>query len=294
MFKSFAAITAAVLVSANSISFADENDLFSQFSSSSVFKETAKDTVESRISDRITSSEDLRDRLKTAGFDAKVVGSRIASCEKKLEPWTFPVLGILSEDEAYVTIVLGLTTITDASKELPAEKLLEMMAASQKHAPALFAFHAERARTELSVTLSNVDLTGSKVRDEINRMSVLAKNTAEIWATDQQKQAPTTISKPESSQPPLDIAKEVTGQWSAAKSDKEAFAIAFKSDGTFNLVYINDGQQTKSSGQFAVTQNSLTLTGSDGLKLEGKLTLTSATEFQLELQNSSVLTFKKS
>ena len=294
MFKSFAAITAAVLVSANSISFADENDLFSQFSSSSVFKETTNSSVESRSSERITSAEDLRERLKTAGFDAKVAGSRIASCEKELEPWTFPVLAILSEDEAYVTIVLGLSTIADASKELSAEKLLNMMAASQKYAPALFAFHAERARTELSVTLPNADLTGSKVRDEINRMSVLAKSTAEIWATVQQKQYATTTSQPESTQSLANAEVELNGQWSAAKTDKEAFAIEFKTGGTFNLVYINNGKQTKSSGQFAATQNSLTLTGSDGLKLEGKFTLTSATEFQLELQNSTVLTFKKS
>jgi len=58
-------------------------------------------------------------------------------------------------------------------------------------------------------------------------------------------------------------------------------------------VYINDGKQTKSSGKFTVAAGTLTLTGSDGLKLEGNLTLSSDTEFRFQPKGATELVFAK-
>lgn len=296
MFKSISFLTTAVVLSFSSATFADSDDLFSEFSSVSVFGGNSESSGSKKsgnaVPRRVNSSTQLRDLIKTAGFDAKVASTRAVTAEKELEPWTFPVLLVISEDETMINVVLGLTTIKDVAKELPAEKLLKMMTASQKNAPAMFAYHAPRQRTELSVTMKNDNLTGQMLRDEINRMAVLAKKSADVWANDSQKaSANPTSPRPTVKQSPAPV--ELSGKWAASKSATEAFAIEFKANRTFNLVYIKDGQQTKSSGSFTVENGSLTLSGSDGLKLTGDLTVSSDKEFRFKPQNSSVLVFRK-
>ena len=80
---------------------------------------------------------------------------------------------------------------------------------------------------------------------------------------------------------------------SAAKSSTEAFGIEFKADGTFNLVYIKSSNQTKSSGSFTIASEKLTLTGTDGLKLEGTVALKSAGEFSFKPASGDALNFIK-
>jgi hypothetical protein len=295
MSKLINALAATAVVILGSASYAaDNDDLFSDVRPSSVFDvasaENSSDGTANASSKRITSPEDLRDMLKSAGFDAKVSSSRTVTMKKELTPWTFPVMLILSEDETSLSIMLGLSMITDVAKELPAKTLLGMMAASQKNAPALFAYHAKRERTELSQLVKNQALTGQILRDEINRLAILAKDTAALWNLQSE-----TTAEPEqkTTDKPQPTTTTFVGKWSAARSATEAFAVEFATDGTFNIVYINNGKQTKTSGKFTTSAGSLSLEGTDGVKLEGKLTVNTDTQFSFTIQNSTALVFKK-
>ena len=290
-------LTAAVIVACGSPSFAQDDDLFSDVRASSVFDSSAAANSNSsssgaRSAKRITSTENLRELLKSAGFEAKVASSRAVTTEKKLDSWTFPVMLEIAEDETQIRIVLGLSTINDVAKELPAETLLKMMAVSQKNAPVLFTYDVDRKRTELLLVAKNQGLNGTMLRDEINRLAVMAKSSSDLWnlkKDDASVAAPKTESNPASA----DSTTGLAGKWSAARSAAEAFAVEFTAAGTFNLVYINSGKQTRSTGKFTVADGSLSLVGKDGSKLAGKLTIASETEFRLELQNSKALVFRK-
>lgn len=296
MSKLLHTLAAAVIVAFGSATFADGDDLFSDVRTNSVFDSLSPGNTDfgtkTTSPKRVTRPEEVRDMLKSAGFEAKVASSRTVTTKKELAPWTFPVMVILSEDETSLTIVLGLNTIKDVSRDLSAKTLLELMTASQKNAPALFAYHAKRERTELSMAMKNRGLTGQLLRDAVNRLAILAKSTDKIWALQTEKPAQSET-KPENNQQPTTTAATLVGKWSAARSATEAFAVEFTANGTFNLVYINKGKQTKSTGKFTVTAGSLSLVGNDGLKLEGKLTRDSDTQFSLAVRNSRSLVFKK-
>ncbi|MEO2030651.1 MAG: hypothetical protein ABGZ35_01055 [Planctomycetaceae bacterium] len=283
MSKILSILAAAMIAAVGPVCFAGGDDLFSDVRTNSVFDGSSSGNPDDGRTPasptRITRPEEVRELLKSAGFEAKVASNRTVTTAKELEPWTFPVMVILSEDVTSVNIVLGLSTIKDVSRELPAEKLLKMMEACQKNAPALFAYHAKRQRTELSLVLKNQNLTGLLLRNEINRLAILAKNTGQTWARKTRTPATTGVA--------------LVGRWSAAGSAGEAFALEFAANGRFNLVYINNGQQTNSTGRFTVTAGSLRLVGNDGMKLEGRLTLNSAAQFRFEIQNSRALVFEK-
>ena len=69
-----------------------------------------------------------------------------------------------------------------------------------------------------------------------------------------------------------------------------------KADGTFVLVHVNQGKQTRSSGKFTLSGQLLTLAGTDGSKLAGNIGGVSGQEFQFQPTGGkgSSLTFKKS
>lgn len=300
MNKSLRIFTLLTALASGSLTFADGNELFSDIRTNSVFDVGTSSTSSSPVSRRITSGENLRDLLNSAGFDAKLSDGRIVTLSKNLDPWTFPVLALVSEDEQNVAIMLGLRTISDPT-ELTSEILLKMMEASQKHAPFVFSYKGDRKRTELYTVVRNQNLSGTELRDTINRMAIVAKENASIWAkADTSEQtasatptAPNPSSTPETPVAPATPAVELTGVWSAEKSTSEAFAVQFNADGSFNLVYVNKGNQTKSSGKFTVAADQLTLNGADGMKLTGKLSIKSTTEFEFKPENSDKLTFRK-
>ncbi len=302
MSKFLNALTAAIVITAGTVGFADDEDLFSDVPTTSVFEDADANDKKPSITQRVTNSEALRDLLKAAGFEVKVAGSRVVTLEKKIDPWTFPALLVISEDEKQISIMLGLRSIKDVSKELPAPTLLKMMTASQENAPVLFSYHTVRERTEVSQVIKNENITGLMLRDTINTMAILAKKTAAVWAsTDQLKSASEETSTPVASNPTTPIAPAPTvaastklvGKWSAARSATEAFAVEMTSTGTFNLVYINSGKQTKSSGKFTATATTLSLVGTDGLKLEGRLNIKSDTQFSFSPANGKLLEFTK-
>ncbi len=298
-----------VLFTSRTTVMGDGHDLFSDVRTNSVFEDSSNNSNSGDSPRRITRAEELREMLKSSGFEAKVVSNRIVTTQKELAPWTFPVMVELSEDETRVTVVLGLKSVSDVSKELPTAKLLEMMKVSQKNAPALFAYHPGRERTEVSSALKNQGLTGLELRDEVNRLAILAKKYDTMWSGEQEKtqesqppqtqtpqtqtpQTQTPPSPPQQNNSPTSTSRLV-GRWSAARSATEAFAVEFTSSQTFNLVYVNNGRQTRSSGKFTVGNGSLSMTTSDGTQITGSLTVNSDTQFTLTIRNSTPLVFRK-
>ena len=296
-------IVFALFMTATSLAVADDNDLFSDVRTNTVFdgvvdSDSGARSGTSRPSP-ITNAESLRDALKSAGFDARTAGNRSATTTKQLDPWTFPVLVTISEDEKSIGIRLGLSVIKDETT-LSTSTLLKLMSASQKHAPAQFAYSAKRQRTELSTFVTGNRLTGQQLRDEINRLAILAKETSTVWVVADTGTSTEKSSATESKAPPAPgtstdgrSEKSLSGTWSATRSTTEAFAVAFTAEGTFNLVHVNNGRQTRTSGKFTADNGSLTLAGSDGVRLVGKLTRVSDGEFRFTLQNNAVLTFTR-
>ncbi len=296
-------IAFALLMTATTLAVADDHDLFSDVRTNTVFESVVDpDNTEKTGTTRpkaITNAEALRDLLKSVGFDARADGNRSVTTTKQLDPWTFPVLVTISDDEKSIGIRLGLSVIKDENL-LSTSILLKLMSASQKHAPAQFAYSAKRQRTELSKFVTGNRLTGQQLRDEINRLAVLAKETSTIWVvadTSAESENPGTVdpTAPSAPRTSTDVGspKYLSGKWSATRSDTEAFAVAFNADGTFNLVYVNNGKQTKTSGKFITDTGSLTLAGNDGVRLVGKLTRVSDTKFRFAPANTVVLTFTR-
>lgn len=279
----FRYILAAFVCCTSTAVMAQDDDLFSSVNPKSAF--TSLSTVSAAPTPTIvTSGEQLREMLKSAGFEAKVAGSNSASAAKNIDPWTIPVLVTLSDDERWIHVVLGLTIIKDSAKELSADKLLALMKASQDHSPVNFAYRADRQRTEVGITLRNRDLTGTLLRNEVNRLAIAARKTSDLWASDAQKtkvKAQKPVVSDDTSNPVL------TGQWVASKSTTEAFALDLQASGDFKLVYIKDGKQTKSSGKYSLSGSTLTLAG-DSLNLVGALKVTSETEFEFTPTNQQL------
>jgi hypothetical protein len=303
MFFKVNRIVFTLIMSATALTVADDNDLFSDVRTDTVFDSVADSDSDAKTGaarpKAITNAETLRDVLKAVGFDASVDGNRSVTTTKQLDPWTFPVLVTISEDEKSIGIRLGLSVIKD-EQTLSTATLLQLMSASQKYASAQFAYSAKRQRTELSTFMTGNRLTGQQLRDEIIRLAILAKETSAVWVVaDTKTRSPkpgTAESKaptPPSMSTVTSSPESLSGTWSATQSETEAFAVAFRSDGTFNLVYINNGKQTRTSGKFTVKTGSLTLTGNDGVRLVGKLTVASDSEFRFTLQNNTVLTFTR-
>ncbi len=268
------------------------DDLFSDVRPKSVFENTAGhrggDNPANLLPKRVTSSEELSELLKSAGVEAKTSGSRTVIAKKKLDPWEFPVLAVISEDEEHIVMTLGLQTVEKPS-DLKASTLLAMMDASQKSGPYVFGYSRLRERTEVSCFVRNNGVTGRMLRDEINRLAVVAKRNAAVW-----EQESADAETPAAATEPSGVsATTLVGNWSAARSATEAFAIEFTAKGSFNLVFVNNGKQAKSSGTFSIAAGILTMSGSDGLKLSGAIRMTSATTFTFTPENSKALAFTK-
>lgn len=283
------AITIAATAATSNMATAQESELFSAVNPKSVFETSPDFTTSKNLTLSVTSGDQLREMLKSAGFEAKTVGSLAASTTKEIDPWTIPVLVTLSEDEQWVQVVLGLTVIKNSAAELTAEKLLNLMKASQNHGPVNFGYHAERKRLEVAISLRNTNLSGTLLRNEVNRLAIAARKTSDLWASDVQK---TLVAAKKPVVTPATSPPNLAGQWVASKSATEAFALDLAASGDFKLVYIKDAQQIKSSGKYSVSDSSLTLSG-ETLNLVGDLEITSATEFRFTPAKQQALKFVK-
>jgi hypothetical protein len=210
------------------------------------------------------------------------------------------VLITTDEEKREVMLVLLLSVVKD-QKQLSAAKLLELLSASREHAPAYFAYSSKRQRIELYRTLENRTLSGELLKTEINRLAAIAKETEGLWNLESTATTPPAATSPAQSTPatPTSPAAEgatlLVGKWSASRSAKEAFALQLNANGKYVLVHVNQGQQTKSTGQFTLTGQLLTLIGDDGTKLTGQIAGQTAKQFQFSPAGgkSAALTFRK-
>ncbi|TWT34340.1 hypothetical protein [Blastopirellula retiformator] len=275
MFKTITPLVCGLIACFATVGLADENDLFSGVQSGSVFVDgSAKPTTTATPITRVTSIESLNEMLTAAGFESKVVSPRVILTKKTLDDWAFSVLVTISEDELTLGVTIPLSTLKDESK-LSSKQLLKLLEANQKHAPSVFTFSTERKRTELYHIVPNESMTGQKLRDQINRLAVLAKDTSDLW----QLPGGNPKTTPTSTAAPKLTTSSLIGSWSAAKSKTEAIAIRFDAGDKFQLVYIKSGKQTKSSGKFSINGDQLQLVAGEGVRLEGKLEIASATKF---------------
>jgi len=183
-------LTALVSVAVNgSKGIAQDNSLYSSVRASTVFSETAAagsgPAPQTFGSGRMTSASELVGWLQSAGFTASAVGDRAVSTIKQLDSWRFPVLVTISEDEQDLLVVIGLRNISEPQK-LSVAKLLSLLEANQKTGRASLVFSSERRRIELQTVLANGSMSSglekhSEIRDEINRLAILARDKEAVW-----------------------------------------------------------------------------------------------------------------
>jgi hypothetical protein len=222
------------------------------------------------------------------------------------------VLATVSDDQTQLWLSMPLSTVQNDA-DLPKEKLLALLEATQKHAPFIFHYSTTSKRIELQRVLANRDVTGDAIRTELQDMVELAVKTPEVWRLDAAAATPSTTvatatppasapaagtpaaSPPATTTPAASnsAGNSLVGTWSAAMSTTEAFALQLKADGAFLLVHVKDKKSTRSQGQFTLQGGSLTLKGSDGTSLSGTLQMQGA-EFDFKPQNAKQsLRFKK-
>ena len=180
------------------VGVAGENDLYSDVRASSVFaagdSSKAVDATETpRIARRITNLEQLAQLVRDANFESKTAEARTVTTTKSLEPWLFPVSVTLSEDEQTVQICLALGTVSDQQK-IDAAKLLSLLEANKLQTSARFGFNTARSRTELLGQIRNDGVTGELLRDEINRLTLIAKESESLWQMEPARTQATTDS----------------------------------------------------------------------------------------------------
>jgi len=319
------------LVASNVVAFQDEDSLFSAVDATTAFDSLDEEEKNGSVSSgtlrerRLISANDLIRTLQEGNFEASTIGNRAVATKKQLASWQFPVLVTLSENEQDVMIVLGLRRVSDSQK-VPATRLLQLLETNEKSGRTSFAFNRERNRLELFSLIENSGITGQTLRDQINNLAILARDTESLWNLEEaaggalenssvtesagatkivesQAQTPTKAAQP-NSPAAQDVpviaavpAKSLHGRWSASRSATDAFAILLNDDNTFVLVSVTGAKQARSTGKFTFLSNLLTLEGSDGSRLGGSVSLVSDSEFRFEPQSagatSTVLTFRK-
>ena len=179
-----AILTAAGAGSPNRASGQLNDDLFSSVRVSNAFTESDAASVGqdgTKTSGwRITSTDELVSLLQEGRFEVASKGNRTASTQKALDSWVFPVTVTVSEDEEDVSIVLGLRAVSDA-KKLPATRLLQLLESNEKSGRTSFAFNRERNRIELFCLINNSGMNAQLLRDEINRLAILARDNEAAW-----------------------------------------------------------------------------------------------------------------
>jgi hypothetical protein len=144
-----------------------------------------------------------------------------------------------------------LLTRLDAQKPVSSDRLLGLLGANRKLQPAFFSYIEERKQIELSSSFPNGQVGPKMLREMLQNLSNVAEETANLWDLDG-KSAPNLV-----------------GKWSAARSNAEAFAMQLNGDGSFVLVSVKNGKQSKAAGRFTFTGGQLALAVSDGGKLVG-------------------------
>jgi len=323
MRKSFSLLALILILAAAGLVRA-EDSLFSAVPIDSVFSQSGASSSQQPQTPveqpkRLFGAARLGEMLRDAGYEPAEFSPLIVSTKMQIDQVTIPVVLTLSADQSQLEVMLLLGSAKD-EKQLPADKLLTLLAANRQHAPAYFSYSEKNKRTELHRELSNQGMSSEVLKAELTKLNTIAKETQAAWNIDvsisnavaqapaqqpapsaqaqpapAQSQAPAPATAPAVTAPAVNSA--LVGRWSAAKSDKEAFAMLLGTDGAFVLVHVNNGKQTRTTGKFTLSGQTLSLVSSDGTRSAGTVSIQSAKQFQFLPQgvtnNTAALTFKK-
>jgi hypothetical protein len=310
---------AALALAGSAAGWVSADDLFSSIKIDTVFTPPAAtstptpsrpDEKSERIQ-RVLNITQLTDILRDAGLEPEADEATVL-VKLQQSRWTFPIVLGLDEQREQIVMIVRLADFTGKSA-LASERLLALLGASRELRPAFFSYSEKNKRVELMMGIDNDAISPRLLREELRRLAQMAENTAGLWEVSAASNnvaaapaTPATGSKPagqnltintNTNRPnnaaPAAAAGSLVGKWSAARSAKEAFAIQLNADNTFVLVYVKDGKQSRSSGQFALAGGQLTLTGSDGTKFSGSISGVTAKTFEFTPPNTAKLTFQK-
>jgi hypothetical protein len=262
---------------------------------------------------KILNVEQLADMLRDTGLAPESDGEKLVTVKLQHARWTFSIILGTAEDRDELFFVMLLSELD--AKQMSSEKLLALLAANREHQPAVFSFSDKRKRIELSRVIDNIEITPRVLRAEMQNLAAIAESTASMWElgnVDGSAIAQTPAAAPQATaQPPKSVAAALSppsqsptqtvsssglmGKWSAARSAKEAFAMLLSTDGSFVLVYVKDGKQSRSTGKFTLQGSQLTLDSGSGTKIVGSVSNLSQKSFEFTPQNQGglKLTFQK-
>ena len=254
--------------------------------------------------------------LEEAGLTATIDGENAATLQLKHNRFNFPIAISLDADREKVRLQMQLTDL-NGQPAIASERLLGLLATNMDFQPMFFSFSDKRKRIELVSSVANAQTSAESLRDELSKMAAIAESTANLWETTaagaaaapavtapnvtapstqpviNNQAAPSQLNA--QTQPQSAGASNFVGKWSAARSQSEAFAMQLNTDGSFVLVFVKDGKQSKSSGKFTLGGNQLILTTSDGGKFTGQVANLTAKSFEFTPVGgkASKLTFQR-
>ncbi len=316
----------ALVVAGASASSSRADDLFSSIPIDTVFAPKgdaspgqARPDEKSERVQRVLNITQLTDILRDAGLEPEADESAVL-VKLQHARWTFPIVLGLDESQERIVMLVRLADLTGKSA-LSSERLLALLGAGRELRPASFTYSEKHKRVELLMTIDNDAISPRMLREELRKLGQLAENTAGLWdMSAPNTNVATTPAAPaagakagqnltintnggakNAAAPPAGVgaaaapaaAGSLLGKWSAARSNKEAFAIQLNGDSTFVLVYIKDGKQSRSSGKFTLSGSQLTLTGSDGTQFSGGVSGVTAKTFDFAPPRGTKLTFQK-
>jgi hypothetical protein len=318
---------AALALAAATAPGARADDLFSSIPTD-VFAPKTEDAQPLRPTEkteriqRVLNISQLTDILRDAGLEPEADESTV---QVKIQHarWTFPIVLGLDESRGQIVVLVRLADLA-GKPALTADRLLALLSAGREIRPASFTYSEKNKRIELLVSIDNDAISPRMLREELRRLTQLAESTVGLWevssvsniagtapAAPASPTAPAAGAKPNSQNltintntpknaaaPPAGAQaagsqSALLGKWSAARSAKEAFAMQLNADGTFVLVYVKDGKQSRSTGRFTLSSGQLTLTGSDGTQFSGGISGVTARSFEFAPPSGAKLTFQK-
>jgi hypothetical protein len=314
-------LTLTAVSQATFIAPAGADDLFSRVPIDSVFSTPSSSATQNpgggyQPADRgrkILNVEQLADMLRDSGLAPESDGEKLVTVKYQHARWTFSIILGTTEDRDELFFVMLLSELE--AKQMSSEKLLALLAANREHQPAVFSFSDKRKRIELSRVIDNVEITPRVLREEMQKLAAIAENTASMWelgdldssaiahapaaappaAAQPQKGVAAAPNSPAPNATQTVASSGLAGKWSASRSAKEAFAMLLKGDGSFVLVYVKDGKQSRSTGKFTLQGSQLTLDSGNGTKIVGSVSNLSQKSFEFtpQSQGGSKLTFQK-
>ena len=314
MRKSFTTIMLGAVCLASSLAQAD--GLFSKVSIGSPFgsSETQGAVPAQPSPQRLAGPLSLSQMLTQAGMQPKELDGSIVGVSLNVAGKSLPVLMTFADNFDRIRMVMILNTLGEG-QSLSSDNLIAMMDANRENSSVFFAFSKKQRRTELHRIVDNRSLTPSRLKAELETLIRVAEASQDAWTVEPSEErtlppqnnvatTPKTQPAPQTEAPKAatpapqprqnTVQQGLIGQWTAARSKTEAFALRIDQAGTFALVTVVSGKTSQSKGKYTLSGSQLTLIDDKGTQLAGTVTLKSGKEFSFQPSGAkTALTFKK-